>query len=29
MSVYLLPKTITKEINKARRTFFWHGGGTK
>lgn len=29
MSVYLLPKTTVKEIDKIRRTFFWPGGGTK
>lgn len=29
MSVFLLPKTILKEIDKLRRTFFWQGGGTK
>jgi hypothetical protein len=29
MSIYLLPKTITNEIDKIRRTFFWKGGGTK
>jgi hypothetical protein len=29
MSVYLLSKTITKEIDKIRRIFFWQGGGTK
>jgi hypothetical protein len=27
MFAYLLPKTITKDID--RRTFFWQGGGTK
>jgi hypothetical protein len=29
MSVFLLPKTTLKEIDKLRRTFFWQGGGTK
>lgn len=29
MSVYLLPKTVSGEIDKIRRTFFWQGGGTK
>ena len=28
MSVYLLPKTIIKRLDKVR-TFFWQGGGTK
>lgn len=29
MSVYLLPKTICKRIDKTRRRFFWQGGGLK
>ena len=29
MSAYLMPKTISKKIDKIRRTFFWQGGGTK
>ena len=29
MSIYLLPKTIVKALDKQRRTFFWQGGGTK
>ena len=29
MSVFLLPKTTLKEIDKLRRTFFYQGGGTK
>ena len=29
MSVYLLPKTIIKNMDKIRRSFFWQGGGTK
>lgn len=29
MSIYLLPKTIIKSLDKIRRTFFWQGGGTK
>lgn len=29
MSVYLLPKTIIKKMDKTRRDFFWQGGGTK
>jgi hypothetical protein len=29
MSIYLLPKTIIKDLDKARRTFFWQGGHTK
>lgn len=29
MSVYLLPKTVIKELDKVRRTFFWQGGQTK
>lgn len=29
MSIYLLPKTILKRLDKIRRTFFWQGGGTK
>lgn len=29
MSVYLLPKTIIKRLDKIRRTSFWQGGGTK
>jgi hypothetical protein len=29
MSMYLLPKTTTKKLDKQRRTFFWQGGSTK
>lgn len=29
MSVYLLPKTTIKEMEKIRRTFFWQGGVLK
>jgi hypothetical protein len=29
MSIYLMPKTIVKALDKQRRTFFWQGGGTK
>jgi hypothetical protein len=29
MSIYLLPKTIIKSLDKIRRTFCWQGGGTK
>lgn len=29
MSIFLLPKTTLKEIDKLRRTFFWQGGGPK
>lgn len=29
MSVYLLPKSVTKELDKARWTFFWQGGHVK
>jgi hypothetical protein len=29
MSIYLLPKTTIKSLDKIRRTFFWQGGGTK
>ena len=29
MSIYLLPKTVVKALDKQRRTFFWQGGGTK
>lgn len=29
MSIYLLPKTVIKELDKVRRTFFWRGGHTK
>lgn len=29
MSIYLLPKTIVKEMDKVRRTFFWQGGHAK
>lgn len=29
MSLYLLPKTVIKEMDKVRRTFFWQGGHTK
>jgi hypothetical protein len=29
MSVYLLPKTTIKSLDKMRRRFFWQGGGTK
>jgi hypothetical protein len=28
-SVYSLPKTTVKKLDKIRRTFFWQGGGTK
>lgn len=29
MSMYMLPKTIIKELDKQRRRFFWQGGGQK
>ena len=29
MPMYLLPQTITQQLDKQRRTFFWQGGGTK
>jgi hypothetical protein len=29
MSMYLLPKTVIKQLDKQRRTFFWQGGGHK
>jgi hypothetical protein len=29
MSMYLLPKTVVKQLDKQRRTFFWQGGGHK
>jgi len=29
MSIYLLPKTIINNLDKARRSFFWQGGRTK
>lgn len=29
MSVYLLPKAVTCELDKQRRTFFWQVGSTK
>ena len=29
MSIYLLPKTTVRALDKIRRTFFWQGGGTK
>ena len=29
MSIYLLPKTVVKALDKQRRTFFWQGGGDK
>lgn len=29
MSIYLLPKTVIKDLDKVRRTFFWQGGHTK
>jgi hypothetical protein len=29
MLVCLLPKTITSELDKQRRVFFWQGGSTK
>ena len=29
MSMYLLPKTVTDELDKQRRTFFWQGGSTR
>ena len=29
MSVFLLPKTTIKNIDKLRRTFFWQESGTK
>lgn len=29
MSMYLLPKTVVHNMDKARRTFFWQGGHVK
>jgi len=29
MSIYLLPKTVIKELDKVSRTFFWQGVHTK
>ena len=29
MSMYLLPKTITKKLDGQRRSFFWQGGSQK
>jgi hypothetical protein len=29
MSMYLLPKTVIKRMDKNRRKFFWHGGSLK
>jgi len=29
MSIYLLPKTITKKLDGQRRSFFWQGGSLK
>ena len=29
MSMYLLPKTVIKSMDKIRKRFFWQGGGTK
>ena len=29
MSMYLLPKTIIKRLDRTRKRFFWQGGGTK
>lgn len=29
MSMYLLPLTVIQKMDKARRTFFWQGGGDK
>jgi hypothetical protein len=29
MSIYLLPKTVIKELDKVRRTFFWQEGHSK
>jgi len=29
MSIYLLPKTVIKEMDKVRRTFFWQGGHSR
>jgi uncharacterized protein YhbP (UPF0306 family) len=29
MSMFLLPKTVAGNIDKARRTFFWQGSGNK
>ena len=29
MSMYLLPKTIHKRLDKTRKRFFWQGGGVK
>jgi hypothetical protein len=29
MSIYLLPKTVIRNLDKIRRKFIWQGGGTK
>jgi hypothetical protein len=29
MSMYLLPKTTVKDLDRQRRSFFWQGGGTR
>jgi hypothetical protein len=29
MSMYLLPKTVIKNMDKSRRMFFWQGGSVK
>ena len=29
MSMYLIPKTVIKSMDKTRKRFFWQGGGTK
>lgn len=29
MSMYLFPKTVIENVDRQRRTFFWHGGGQK
>ena len=29
MSLYMLPKTIHKRLDKTRKRFFWQGGGIK
>jgi hypothetical protein len=29
MYIYLLPKTVVKDLDKVRRTFFWQRGQTK
>lgn len=29
LSMYLVPKTVVKDLDKQRRTFFWQGGGQK